>query len=177
MLSNEINLFKEADRMAELAVRENVKKTQLEQLSSIAKIHPKEGILYWLKKQTTRGLLTLNFMGESELLLNRTTSIQFSKIMAYAKDLMDWKSLEPLFQNREVIYKIIEEYGIKNRNKIVNKDMKFDKYRGPIIEVTFERGGFDARQVSYEIKNLIISSLPQLKFVWFNVWIEKEVRK
>lgn len=177
MTSNEINLFKEADRIAELAVRDNVKKAQLEQLSYIAKIHPKEGVLYWLKKQTTRGLLTLSFMRESELLLGRTTGIQFSRIMAYAKDLIDWKSLEPLFQNREAIYKIIEEYGVKNKNKVINKDIRFDKNRRPIIEVTFERGGFDTRQVSYEIKNLIMTNLPQLKFVGFNVWIEKEVRK
>jgi hypothetical protein len=178
MSPNEINLFKEADRIAELAAREGVKKAQLEQLSSIAKIHPKEGVLYWLNKQTTRGLITLNFRRESESLLSRTTSIQFSKTMAYAKDLMDWKTLEPLEQNREVIYKIIDEYETKSRKKIINKDLKFDKNRGPIIEITFERGGFDMRQASYEIKELIKSRLPDLRSVWFNVWINvKEVRK
>jgi hypothetical protein len=177
MTLNEINLFKEADGIAELATREGVKKTQLERLSAIAKIHPKEGVLYWLKKQTIRGLLTLNFMRESELLLSRTTNIQFSKIMAYAKDLMDWKPLEPLEQNRETIYKIIEEYGMKNRKKIVNKELKFDKNRGPIIEVTFERGSFDVRQASYEIKDFIKSRLPNLRSVGFNIWINvKEVR-
>ncbi|MEM2915549.1 MAG: hypothetical protein QXH91_09165 [Candidatus Bathyarchaeia archaeon] len=177
----EINEYQEAEKIAELAVKHGVRKHQLDELAEFAATHPKDGIIYWLRRQTTRGRMDVDFMKVLQELLDQSTTLQFSKIMSISANYIDWKAgekaVKTLQQYRATIDKIVQEYAVRSRLGFSKTELRFD--RGTLrLDVIVERENIPKGDIAFGIQSEIRRKIPELKSLDFKVWIltKEEVR-
>ena len=179
---SEFNEYVEGEKLAEIAVRDRIGRKQLETLSRYSARRSKEGIDYWLKKQTARGMISVGLMNALDAVLGKCgTSIRFAKAVAVAADLYTWKETEPtasaLDRCRGTIENAINEYAARNRLGKSSFSIRLDRGRVSLA-LSFDKNVIDPARAAREIRGHIVANAPQLQNTDFQVWIERpEVRE
>jgi hypothetical protein len=175
-----LNIYHEANRLAEEAAKSDVRKGQLEQLARYAETHDKEGILFWIRKQVTREsggrpLLSLDFASKLEDLLGRAVPRIFSKIVGVAADYLDWKlrekDIEIVGRRRGEIDKVVREQLSLRRLRFGGSKLFMDR-DGFRLSVNVEGRVPDRGRLASEIVGEVKRRVPELRYVNLKVWFE-----
>ena len=172
---SEINEYREGERIAELAVKDKVGRKQLDNIATYAYSRTMYATRFFIRKQASRGYISVNFMKELEALLGKTTSQTFSKMMRIAHDYYLWKenesSAETLYQHLKDVENIIQNYSLRLRLGGASASILIDKGQ-LLLQVAFDKHVPDKGGVARDLTNEIKNRIPELKPLDFRIWIK-----